>query len=211
MGRGNHEGGPCVVGVMSLGRIVDGMIAEPTGPRARVAASAPPSDAPAIVAPYVSFDALYEVEYAPMIRLAAIMLGDREQAADVVHDSFAKVFERWERLDRPGGYLRTAVVNGCRDRRRRALIRGRTVLPRRVDAQLGADDMLELLDQLPGKRRDALVLRFYLDLSEADIAEALGVRPGTVKSLVSRGLAQLAELLGVDEANGATTTEGGPR
>jgi len=65
--------------------------------------------------------------------------------------------------------------------------------------------MLALLDELPARRRDALVLRFYLGLSEADIAETLGVRPGTVKSMVSRGLQQLAELLGDPAEEGGRT------
>jgi len=152
------------------------------------------------VAPHATFEALYADEYASMIRLATVMLGDPDQAADAVHDSFAKVFERWHRLDRPGAYLRTSVVNACRDRQRRARTRRRAVLPRPANAELGADHMLALLDQLPAKRRDALVLRFYLGLGEAEIAETLRVRPGTVKSMVSRGLQQLAGLLDDPEA-----------
>ena len=152
------------------------------------------------VAPHATFEALYADEYASMIRLATVMLGDPDQAADAVHDSFAKVFERWPRLERPGAYLRTSVVNACRDRQRRARTRRRAVLPRPANAELGADHMLALLDQLPAKRRDALVLRFYLGLGEAEIAETLRVRPGTVKSMVSRGLQQLAGLLDDPEA-----------
>ena len=146
----------------------------------------------------VGFEVLYQEEYEPMVRVAALMLRDDDAAAEVVHDSFAKVYERWDRLDRPGAYLRTAVVNGCRDRRRRLRFRQQTAVPRVEAATLGHDDLLGVLDALTNRQRDALVLRFYLGLSEAEIAEALGVRPGTVKSLVHRGLADLAALLADD-------------
>ena len=61
--------------------------------------------------------------------------------------------------------------------------------------ELGADEVVDALAKLPMRQRAALVLRYYEDLSEADIAEALGVRPGTVKSLLSRGLDQLREVI----------------
>jgi RNA polymerase sigma-70 factor (sigma-E family) len=141
------------------------------------------------------FDELYRREYAPMLRLAYLLLGSNELAEEAVHDAFAKVFERWSRLDRPGGYLRTCVVNRCRDlqRRRRFERTGRLAAP--VEQDLGADEVLDALAALPHRQRAALVLRYYEDLSEADIADALGVRPGTVKSLVSRGLDRLREVI----------------
>jgi len=159
----------------------------------------------------VGFEVLYAEEYEPMIRLAGVMLGSDDAAAEVVHDCFAKVFERWHRIDRAGAYLRTAVVNSCRDRHRRFRFRRRVVLPRTEDAVLECDHMLELLDRLAPRRRDALVLRFYLGLSEIEIAEALGVRPGTVKSLVSRGLSDLATSLAeskVEISGVSAATEG---
>jgi len=152
----------------------------------------------------IGFERLYAEEYEPMIRLAWLMVHNDDDAAEVVHDSFAKVFERWDRLQAPGAYLRMAVVNGCRDRRRRLLFRSRVPLPRPGDVTLEVDDMLAVLDALPPRRRDALVLRFYLGLSEAEIAETLGVRPGTVKSLVHRGLADLDVVL-----KGSRTTDAG--
>jgi RNA polymerase sigma factor (sigma-70 family) len=155
----------------------------------------------------VGFEVLYQDEYEPMVRVAALMLRDDDAAAEVVHDSFAKVYERWDRLDRPGAYLRTSVVNGCRDRRRRTRFRQQVVVPPAEAATLGQDDLLGVLDALSPRQRDALVLRFYLGLSEAEIAEALGVRPGTVKSLVHRGLAELAALV-TDEPGRSNDGEG---
>jgi RNA polymerase sigma-70 factor (sigma-E family) len=141
------------------------------------------------------FDALYRREYAPMLRLAYLLLGSNELAEEAVHDAFAKVFERWSRIDRPGAYLRTCVVNRCRDlqRRRRFERTSRDRPPTEQD--LGADEVLDALAALPHRQRAALVLRYYEDLSEAEIADALGVRPGTVKSLVSRGLDRLREVI----------------
>jgi RNA polymerase sigma factor (sigma-70 family) len=114
------------------------------------------------------------------------MVGSPEQAQELTHDAFARLYERWERLDNPGAYLRTTVINGCRDSLRRRLLAERERRARRPDAQLGADHLIDALAMLPHRQRAAVVLRYYEDRSEADIANLLGVRPGTVKSLLSR-------------------------
>ena len=144
--------------------------------------------------PTATFDALYVAEYGPMVRLAFLLVG-AGAAEEVVQDAFARVFERWATLDRPGAYLRTCVVNGCRQLARRRRLQWRHPYPAPAAAELGADDLLQALDGLPPTRRAAIVLRYYGDLSEAEIAETLGVRPGTVKSMVHRGLRQLREVI----------------
>lgn len=155
------------------------------------------------------FDELYRTEHEPMVRLAYLLCGDRETALEVVHDAFVVTCERWSRLDRPGGYLRTAVVNRCRDVGRRQRFRSAAPVPER--AEVGSDDYLaDAIAALPPKRRAAVVLRYYLDLSEADIAETLGVRPGTVKSLLSRGLAELRLALRPDQSEPTRRSEGTP-
>lgn len=136
------------------------------------------------------FDELYRAEFEPMVRLAYLLCGDRETALEVTHDAFVVTCERWSRLERPGGYLRTAVVNRCRDLGRRQRFRSSAPVPE-LSAGEPDDYLADAIAALPAKRRAAVVLRYYLDLSEADIAETLGVRPGTVKSLLSRGLAEL--------------------
>ena len=143
----------------------------------------------------VDFDAFYRAEYAPMVRLARGLVDTSESAEEIAQDAFAQVFERWERLDRPGGYLRTAVVNGARSELRKREVRRRVGLghPRQVPAE--RDYLVDALDRLPPKRKTALVLRYYAGLSEREIAETMGIRPGTVKSLVSRGLAELREVI----------------
>jgi DNA-directed RNA polymerase specialized sigma24 family protein len=139
-----------------------------------------------------TFEALYALEYRPMVRLAFVLLGRDGAAEEVVQDGFARVYERWDSLVTPGAYLRTCVVNGCRDllRRQRMAVWKRPD-PGPLFAELGADHLSDALAALPPKRRAAVVLRYYGDLSEAEIAATLGVRPGTVKSMLHRSLIQL--------------------
>ena len=144
--------------------------------------------------PATTFEDLYVAEYGAMVRLAFLLVG-AGAAEEVVQDAFARVYERWATLDRPGAYLRTCVVNGCRQLARRRHLQRRHPQPVPAAAELGADHLLEALDRLPPSRRAAIVLRYYGDLSEAEIAATLGVRPGTVKSMVHPGLRQLREVI----------------
>jgi RNA polymerase sigma factor (sigma-70 family) len=144
------------------------------------------------------FDELYRREYGAMVRVAYLLVRDRDLAVEVTHDAFSRVLERWARLDRPGAYLRTAVVNASRDAlRRRIFRRSRSHVTGLVELTTPARDeyLADALGDLQPKRRAAIVLRYYLDLPEAEIAEVLGVRPGTVKSLLHRGLADLRSAL----------------
>jgi RNA polymerase sigma-70 factor (sigma-E family) len=155
-----------------------------------------PVDVPPLDPGRMSFEDLYVAEYRPMVRLAFVLLGADGSPEEVVQDSFAKVYERWAALDNAAGYLRTCVVNGSRDvlrRKRVARWSQRYLAP--VSMEFPADHLTDALDRLPAKRRAAIVLRYYADLSEAEIAAALGVRPGTVKSLLHRGMAQLREVI----------------
>ena len=130
-----------------------------------------------------------------MVRLARGLVDVIESAEEIVQDAFAKVFERWDRLGSPGGYLRTAVVNGARSELRKREVRRRIGLVQPPQTPAEPDYLTDALKSLAPKRRTALVLRFYAGLSEREIAETMGVRPGTVKSLVSRGLTELREVI----------------
>ena len=143
----------------------------------------------------IDFDEFYRAEYAPMVRLARGLVDTSESAEEIAQDAFAQVFERWDRLDSPGGYLRTAVVNGARSELRKREVRRRVGLGETQQMPAERDYLVDALDRLPPKRKTALVLRYYAGLSEREIAETMGVRPGTVKSLVSRGLAELREVI----------------
>jgi RNA polymerase sigma-70 factor (sigma-E family) len=144
----------------------------------------------------VSFEDLFARHYGPMVRLAHLLVGSNAVAEELVQDAFAKVHGRWATVTNPAAYLRRAVVNACRNEHRRRAVRRRAVLdpaPRAVDD--APAELLDALAGLPHRQRAAIVLRFYEDLPEADIARALGCRPGTVKSLLHRGLAQLREVV----------------
>ncbi len=142
-----------------------------------------------------SFEALYAAEARPMSRLAYLLVGSAEQGQELVHDAFARLYERWDKVDNPGAYLRTCVVNGCRDTLRRRVVEDRYRPEVRPDPQLGADHLVDALALLPYRQRAAVVLRYYEDRSETDIAELLGVRPATVRSLIHRGLERLREVI----------------
>lgn len=142
------------------------------------------------------FDDLYRTEYVPMVKLARGLVDSSERAEEIVQDAFAKVFERWNRLNEPGGYLRVAVINGARSELRKREVSRRFGLTRRVEAtDTERDYLIDALDQLPAKQKTVLVLRFYADMSEKEIADTLSIRPGTVKSSTSRGLANLRKAL----------------
>ena len=143
------------------------------------------------------FEALYAEEYEPMLRIAFLLVDSTDLAEEVVHDAFAKVYERWHQADQPRrlpAHLRGEPVPrppaSSPDRAPDAAAAGR-----RRPTELGADELADALATLPIKRRAAIVLRYYDGLSEARIAEVLGVKPGTVKSLLSRGLAELREVI----------------
>ena len=149
---------------------------------------------PMAVEAATTFDELFRRRYEPMVRVAFLMVGSRAEAEDVVQDSFARVELRWNRLENPAGYLHRCVVNRSHDMLRRRRLEQRFGRLRRDEtSELQADELGDALAALPPKRRAAVVLRYYAGLPEREIAEVLGVRPGTVKSMLHRALAQLRE------------------
>jgi RNA polymerase sigma factor (sigma-70 family) len=142
----------------------------------------------------VGFEALFLAERRPMVRLAVLLVDSRAIAEEIVQEAFVGLVARWEDLEQPGAYLRTSVVNGCRMvlRRREAARRldpPRVVLP--ADAPTELAELHGALCALPERQRLVLVLRYFQDLPEAQIAELIGCRPATVRSLAARGLRAL--------------------
>jgi RNA polymerase sigma-70 factor (sigma-E family) len=150
--------------------------------------------------------ALYRAQAVGLIRLAYLMLGDRAAAEDVVQDAFFGLYRNWARLADPSGalaYVRSSVLNGCRTAlRRRALGRRFTEYqPPSGSAEAAVlsreerQEVLRAVRRLPDRQREALVLRFYLDLPDPEIARIMGIRPGTVRSATHRALKALGHLL----------------
>ncbi|KAA0235576.1 MAG: RNA polymerase sigma-E factor [Acidimicrobiales bacterium] len=151
------------------------------------------------------FDPFYRSQYASMVRLAYLMTGSAATAEELVQESFLRVHQRWATVAHPTAYTRRAVVNACRSHNRRRRVEERH--RRRVDEQvidLDADELSDALAALSYRQRAAIVLRFYLDLGEKEIAEALGCRLGTVGPLITRGLAQLRGALADETSTGRT-------
>jgi RNA polymerase sigma factor (sigma-70 family) len=143
------------------------------------------------------FEVFFARECRPMVRLAFSLIDSQERAEEIVQDGFEKTLLAWRRLETPGAYLRRCVVNGCHSELRRRQVVRRS--PKHAERQWTetSDDayLFDALAQLTPKRRVALTLRFYADLPEADIAAAMNVRLGTVKSLIHRGLADLRKVV----------------
>ena len=146
---------------------------------------------------------LYSGHYASLVRLATMLLRDQGRAEDVVQDAYVSLHGRWGRLrdpDKALAYLRTSVMNGARSSLRR-----RSVAARHEPASTGPAasaetvvleseqrrELLAAIDGLPDRQREVLLLRYFLDLSEADIADTLRISRGAVKTHSSRGIAAL--------------------
>ena len=173
--------------------------------------------------PAATVAALYAEHALGLVRLAVVMTGDRAAAEDIVQDAFLGLYRRWDRLPdmtAPLAYLRVSVVNGCRTvLRRRSRLRlwpgavadddlnevtpggwgpvARLAESAEARALLSEQErtVAAALRKLPQRQREALVLRYYLDLSVEQTAQAMGVSPGTVKSATHRALAAVGRTL----------------
>jgi RNA polymerase sigma-70 factor (sigma-E family) len=147
-------------------------------------------------APTVTFDEFYALTQPRMVRLAVALVSSRSLAEDIVQDAFASSYARFASLDQPEAYVRRSVVNhayGVFRRRRVERSKGPMLLD--VPHHREYDTLLAVLDRLPARQRAALILRYYEQCTEQEIAVALNCRPGTVKSLLSRGIAALREVI----------------
>lgn len=163
-----------------------------------VAVADAPSDA--AVSDETMLAALFVNRYDALVRFGTAITGSHEKAEDAVQDAFARLFARPRRLrdrDAADAYLRSIVLNAARSAARRPLLHR----PPRPDADVAASvvarrDIVAALQALPRREREAVALRYLLDLSERETALALRVSVGSVKGYTSRGLARLADVLG---------------
>jgi RNA polymerase sigma factor (sigma-70 family) len=135
---------------------------------------------------------LYQTRYRDLVRLAFLLTGSVEVAEELVQDAFVGARASWAGVRDPYPYLRSAVVNRTRTwGRRLQLERRHARRPEDPMVDLGADELWDALSVLNQRQRAAIVLRFYEDLPDDDIAAALGCRPATVRTAIHRGLAAL--------------------
>lgn len=139
----------------------------------------------------MTFSAFYERELAALVRRATLLVGDDQTARDLVHDAFIDVYRRWDTLADPGPYLQVAVLNRCRDHGRRLTRRRARNELLLVRDEAPDEPLWDALQQLPFHHRAAVVMHFHLRMTNDEIAEQLGCRPGSVGPWIQRGLARL--------------------
>jgi RNA polymerase sigma-70 factor (sigma-E family) len=161
---------------------------------------------PAPDEPGAAVAALYREHALGLIRLAYVSQGSRAAAEDIVQEAFCGLYRRWNHLtsaDKALAYLRSSVLNGCRNAVRRSERWPRThaYLPPADSAESAAlieelrREVIAGLRRLPRRQREALVLRFYLDLPDPEIAKVMGISVNTVRSTLRRGIAALGIVL----------------
>lgn len=150
---------------------------------------------------------LYSLHYQPLIRLATLLVRDAETAEEVVQDAFVAMRDAWQRLgdaEKALAYLRQAVVNRSRSVLRHRSVSGKNLQQAQPDTPSTEHETLDLLELpaaraalrgLPQRQREAIVLHYYADLSEDQIAAAMRISRGAVKSHTARGLSALRAAL----------------
>lgn len=145
--------------------------------------------------PRLAFDTWYGTHFELLVRLAYLMVGSQDLARDLTQDAMVGVLRHWDRIDNPEHYARRAVANACRSHQRRAaVVRLHPVAPT-LPTELGAGEMSDALAKLSDRQRTAILLRYWADLPESEIAEIIGVRRGSVASLLHRALAELRKVI----------------
>lgn len=139
---------------------------------------------------------VYAAHRGALVRLASLLTGSHEAAEDIVQDVFVRTAGRLADLEDPTSYLRAAVVNGARSMHRRdAVVRRHPPEPRAAEQPRTLIELRDVLLSLPERQRAVLVLRYFADVSDDEIASVLGCRRSTVRSLARRGLSALREAL----------------
>lgn len=139
------------------------------------------------------FDSFYHREFRGLVRLAMVLVDSQEQAEEVVQDAFAALYLRYQSVATPLAYIRASVLNGSRKLLRRRVLSRRLLGHPQPDSEMVYNHVIDAVRRLPARQRAAVVLRYELQLTDAEIAETLNVPLGTVKSTLHRAIAQLRQ------------------
>ncbi|PRZ31387.1 RNA polymerase sigma-70 factor (sigma-E family) [Antricoccus suffuscus] len=203
-----HRAAGVARGSDSASRPADTVVAHDTQLRPRGYLAVRQRDEPVYGDADEALTKLYTEHYRSLVRLAATLLDDPGASEEVVQDAYVKMYGAWKRIREPAaaiGYLRTTVLNLARSRMRRRLVARKHAPkppPDAPSAESGAmesieqDRVLAELHALPARQKEVLVLRYYNDLSESQIADTLGISKGSVKTHASRGMTTLRAQLG---------------
>lgn len=147
----------------------------------------------------VTITSLFLAERSGLVRMATLMVGSAGVAEEIVQDAFVAIEPKWANLERPGAYLRTTVVNGCAQVLRRRDAEQRALQSRLPKADLVLPvhlvELRDALDKLSDRQRIVIVLRYFVDIHDDDIADALSISPSSVRSLTKRALTVLRKEL----------------
>lgn len=140
-----------------------------------------------------TFEDVYSRELDHLVKVATFMLGTQSLAEEAVHDGFIKLHNNWFEVNNPGGFVRTAVVNRCKDLMRRNNVSNKKmrILKNSVPSSDENHYLIDALAKLEPKRRAIVVLKYYGSYTIREIAEMLALAEGTVRSNLNRGLAEL--------------------
>lgn len=142
------------------------------------------------------FDELYRSAYAPMLRLASLLVDTVDEAEHVVQDAFVAMYRRYDTVRNPGGYLRVSVINGCRKTLRRRRLTRRRPSEREEHGELVFNHVIDEIKRLPIDQRVLVGLRYDQQMTDSEIADELKIPIGTVKSRLHRAIAALRTSIG---------------
>lgn len=153
-----------------------------------------------------SFEAFFEDHYETLLKAVYLVTGNRSEAEDLAQEAFVKVYERWDRVrgtENPAGYLYRTAINAHHSRLRRLAVAARKPWSRRepdpLEASEDRDEIRRALASLSDGQREAIVLVEWLDMTDAEAGEILGVSPVTVRVRITRARQALAKQVRIDD------------
>jgi RNA polymerase sigma-70 factor (sigma-E family) len=144
------------------------------------------------------YEAFFREQFPKVARTAALVMGDVQEGMDVAQEALARAYQHWRKvsaMDRPDAWVHKVATNLALSRLRRRRDREVAIDPEAQPTEAMDDELLEAVRSLTPAQRSVIAMRFYLDWSVGDVAEALGKKPGTVRALTHQGMERLRSLL----------------